>query len=135
MEKPKSWLHYCIVKTVPLGKEGRRPSMTLKTVQKLSIFTLLLMGLTPPGFAFNPAVDDPKLEASAERYKAATSEYKELLKAKRDFVEAKSNARRSCWSPKKTGKSVACLSGGWPLRKPKVTRLATSSASSAPAKW
>ena len=50
------------------------------------IFFLVL--ILPPGLAYNPEVDDPKLEELGKNCKAITSEYKTALTAKKDFVKS-----------------------------------------------
>ncbi len=50
----------------------------------LSIFFLIL--ILPLGLAYNPVVDDPKLEELGKSCKAITSEHRAALKEKKDFV-------------------------------------------------
>lgn len=40
----------------------------------------------PVCLAYDPAVDDPKLEELSKNFKAITSEYRDALKVKRDFI-------------------------------------------------
>ena len=50
-------------------------------------FTLFFLFLILPlGLAYDPAVDDPKLEELGKSCKAVTSEYKDALKVKKNFI-------------------------------------------------
>jgi len=71
-------------------KQISKPTIFLSSFVNYGMFFIIffLVLILPPGLAYNPEVDDPKLEELGKNCKAITSEYKTALTAKKDFVKS-----------------------------------------------